>query len=59
MKAIVRLIVGAELLISFGESSFFEQFVKNFILTYQSLSRHSIRDDILRFFHKKKIIITK
>ena len=52
-EAVVRLIVGAELSISFGENLFFEQFVKYFISTYQCLSRHLIRGDILRFFHKK------
>ena len=38
---------------SFDKNLFFEQFVKNFIPTYQSLSRHIIKGDILRFFHKK------
>ena len=28
--------------------------MKNFIPTYQSLTRHSIRVDILKFFHKKR-----
>ena len=53
-EAVVRLIVGAELPISFGENPFFEQFVKIFIPNYQYLSRHTIRGDILRFFHKKR-----
>ena len=53
-EAVVRLIMGAKLSISFGENLFLEQFVKNFIPAYQSLFRHLIRGDILRFFHKKR-----
>ena len=55
---VVRLIVGAKLPISFDENPFFEQFVKSFIPNYQCFSRHTIRGDILRFFHKKKTRIT-
>ena len=52
-EAVSRLIVGAELPISFGQNPFFEDFMKTFVPNYQSLSRGTIRSDILALFNKK------
>ena len=47
--------MGAELRISFGENPFFEDFMKTFVPNYQSLSKGTIRSDILTLFNKKKL----
>ena len=52
---VARLIVGAKLPISFGENPFFEQFMQTFIPNYQTVSRVTIRSDILKLFEKKKL----
>ena len=54
-EAVARLIVGAELPISFGENPFFEQFMQTFIPNYRTASRVTIRSDILKLFEKKKL----
>ena len=54
-EAVARLIVGAELLISFGKNLFFENFMKTFVRNYQSLPSGTIRSDILVLFNKKKL----
>ena len=54
-EAVTRFIMGAELSISFGKNLFFEDFMKTFVLNYQSLSRGTIISDILNLFNKKKL----
>ena len=55
IEAVAQLIVGAELPISFGENPFFEQFMRTFVPNYQTVSRVTIRFDILKLFERKKL----
>ena len=54
-ETVARLIIGVELPISFGENPFFEQFMRTFVPNYQTVSRVTIRSDILKLFERKKL----
>ena len=54
-EAVAKLIVGAKLPISLGENPFFEQFMRTFVPNYQTVSRVTIRSDILKLFERKKL----
>ena len=54
-EAVTRLIIGAKLPISFSENFFFQQFMHNFIPNCQTVSRVTIRSDIIKLFERKKL----
>ena len=54
-EAIVQLIMGTKLPISFDENFFFQQFMQTFIPNYQTVSMVMIRSDILKLFKQKKL----